>query len=383
MTVEELIMGSLQAREQKIEKGGEGRSLEQALEPKLTLKDKTETSGGSYQRGKGFYGRGRGGSCHRNNVSEDKKVNFAEKYDDEGLALLLACKNFESCNSSTWYLDTEQLWNWNDEGQKQQLVLEEEQEQKNEDDEQNMPASPLPQAKIMPSLMQCNPVDPLTCGGYITFGVIDELLAKTRFKAKDIGIAIVNCGSFNTTPSHSAAVVNRYRLRCDVLSYSLGGMAGLQCWRNLYRPCQRISAGASLLLYAVVVSLQSITQNWYLGNNRSMLVTNCIFSVGGAAIVLSNRSSGRYRSKYQLLETVRTHKGADDKSYKCDVQQEDERERNGLSVSKDVMPVTGKTLKTNIRTLEPLVLPMSEQLLFFATLVAKQDLQNEDQSVRS
>ncbi|KAK2988263.1 hypothetical protein RJ640_003134 [Escallonia rubra] len=163
MTVEEL-MGSLQAHEQKIEKRGEGRSLEQALQAKLTLKEKNESSGGSYQRGRGFYRRGRGGrshknnevhegrggnrnsftlrgrgrsrgrgrggrsglrydlseiqcynckdfghyalDCHRNNVGEDKKVNFAEKDADEGPALLLACGNFESCNSSTWYLDT-------------------------------------------------------------------------------------------------------------------------------------------------------------------------------------------------------------------------------------------------------------------------------------
>ncbi|KAK3024102.1 hypothetical protein RJ639_044204 [Escallonia herrerae] len=67
--------------------------------------------------------------------------------------------------------------------------------------------------------------------------------------------------------------------------------------------------------YAQVVSLQSITQNLYRGNSQSMLVTNCIFCLGGAAIVLSNRSFDRYRSKYQLLETVRTHKGADDKLY--------------------------------------------------------------------
>ncbi|KAK2986082.1 hypothetical protein RJ640_011523 [Escallonia rubra] len=56
------------------------------------------------------------------------------------------------------------------------------------------------------------------------FGAIEELLAKTRVNAKDIGSVIVNCGSFHTTPSHSAAVMNPYSLRCDVLSYSLGGM---------------------------------------------------------------------------------------------------------------------------------------------------------------
>ncbi|KAK2999771.1 hypothetical protein RJ639_023300, partial [Escallonia herrerae] len=58
--------------------------------------------------------------------------------------------------------DEEQLWNWNDEGQKQQLILEEEQEQKNEGNEQNVLASPLPQVEILPSLNGSKSCDPLT-----------------------------------------------------------------------------------------------------------------------------------------------------------------------------------------------------------------------------
>ncbi|KAJ6796623.1 Uncharacterized protein M6B38_219440 [Iris pallida] len=45
--------------------------------------------------------------------------------------------------------------------------------------------------------------------------------------------------------------------------------------------------------------------------------------------------------------------------------------RSGVSLSKDLMAIAGGALKTNITTLGPLVLPVSEQLLFFATLVAK------------
>ena len=43
----------------------------------------------------------------------------------------------------------------------------------------------------------------------------------------------------------------------------------------------------------------------------------------------------------------------------------------GVSLSRDLMAVAGDALKTNITTLGPLVLPLSEQLLFMATLVAK------------
>jgi 3-ketoacyl-CoA synthase len=117
--------------------------------------------------------------------------------------------------------------------------------------------------------------------------------------------------------------------------------------------------------------MENITLNWYFGNDRSMLVSNCLFRMGGAAILLSNRPSDRRRSKYQLIHTVRTHKGADDKCYNCVFQKEDDTKRIGVSLSKDLMAVAGEALKTNITTLGPLVLPMSEQLLFFATLVGR------------
>jgi len=127
--------------------------------------------------------------------------------------------------------------------------------------------------------------------------------------------------------------------------------------------------------YALVVSTENITQNWYLGNDRSMLLSNCIFRMGGAAVLLSNRSSDRSRSKYQLIHTVRTHKGADDNAFGCVYQREDnnaeETGKVGVSLSKNLMAIAGEALKTNITTLGPLVLPMSEQLLFFATLVAR------------
>lgn len=123
--------------------------------------------------------------------------------------------------------------------------------------------------------------------------------------------------------------------------------------------------------YALVVSMENITLNWYFGNERSMLVSNCLFRMGGAAVLLSNRSSDRCRSKYQLIHTVRTHKGADDRCYSCVFQKEDDAEQIGVALSKDLMAVAGEALKTNITTLGPLVLPMSEQLLFFATLVAR------------
>ncbi|CAL5096361.1 unnamed protein product [Urochloa decumbens] len=210
----------------------------------------------------------------------------------------------------------------------------------------------------------------------VMFGALDELFAKTGVRPKDIGVLVVNCSLFNPTPSLSAMVINHYKLRGNVASYNLGGMG---CSAGLVS----IDLARDLLqshpnTYAVVISMENITLNWYLGNDRSMLVSNCLFRMGGAAILLSNRGSARRRAKYQLVHTVRTHKGADDRCFGCVTQREDDGAgKVGVSLSKDLMAVAGDALKTNITTLGPLVLPMSEQLLFFATLVARRVLKRK------
>ncbi|KAJ4847988.1 3-ketoacyl-CoA synthase 11 [Turnera subulata] len=203
----------------------------------------------------------------------------------------------------------------------------------------------------------------------VMFGAVDELLAKTGVKPRDIGILVVISSLFNPTPSLSARIVNRYKLRGNILSYNLGGMG---CSAGVIS----IDLAKSLLQvhpnsYALVVSTENISRNWYFGNERSMLVTNCLFRVGAAAVLLSNKLSDRRRSKYRLVHTVRTHKGEDDRCFNCVFQQEDETKNVGVFLSKDLMSVAGEALKTNITTLGPLVLPISEQLLFFVSLVAK------------
>lgn len=56
------------------------------------------------------------------------------------------------------------------------------------------------------------------------FGAIDDLLAKTRVKIRDIGIIIVNSSLFNPSPSLSSMIVNHYKLGVHVITYNLGGM---------------------------------------------------------------------------------------------------------------------------------------------------------------
>ena len=206
----------------------------------------------------------------------------------------------------------------------------------------------------------------------VLFSCVEEALRKTRTKPQKVDILVVNCSLFNPTPSLSAMIVNRFKMRTNVITYNLAGMG---CSAGV------ISIGLAQQLLqvhpnstALVVSTENITQNWYFGNDKSMMIPNCLFRVGGAAMVLSNRRWDRIRAKYQLLHVVRTHMGQDDAHYECVYQQQDHKLNTGVYLSKNLMKIAGHGLKANITTLGPLVLPLSEQILFFANLVARKVL---------
>ncbi|KAL1540005.1 3-ketoacyl-CoA synthase 11 [Salvia divinorum] len=203
-------------------------------------------------------------------------------------------------------------------------------------------------------------------------GAVDDLMAKTGVEAAQIGVVVVNISTFNPVPSLSAMIVNRYKLREDVLTYSLGGMgcsAGLIAV-DLAKRLLQVQRNS----YALIMSLECPTSSYYIGDDKSKLLSNCLFRMGGAAVLLSNRRSDRRISKYELIHSSRTHRGADDRSYKCVFQEPDKEGALGITISKDLPAVAGEALKANISALGPLVLPVSEQLLFLATLIGRKYL---------
>ena len=109
-------------------------------------------------------------------------------------------------------------------------------------------------------------------------------------------------------------------------------------------------------------------------HQKSMIIPNVLFRVGGAAVVLSNKRKDGWRAKYQLQHLVRTHRGADDAAYECVYQKEDPSGTVGVKLDKKLMAVAGEALKVNITTLGPLVLPLHEQLKFFLNLVSRKFL---------
>ena len=196
-----------------------------------------------------------------------------------------------------------------------------------------------------------------------------ELLAKTKICTKDIGILVVNCSTFNPTPCLSSMMVNKFKLRSNIRTYNLGGMgcsAGVIAI-DLAKDALQVHKAT----YAIVLSTENITQNWYWGNNKTMLVSNCLFRVGGAAILLSNKRSDKRSAKYRLDHLVRTHMGSNDAAYHAAYHQEDEEGKVGVFLSKDLMRIASDTLRMNTKRLGPLVLPYSEQLLFLASYLMR------------
>ncbi len=210
---------------------------------------------------------------------------------------------------------------------------------------------------------------------HVMFGCLDDLFGQTGIRPKDVGILIVNCSLFNPTPSLTAMIVNHYKMRSNIVTYNLSGMG---CSAGLIA----ISLAQELLqvhknTYAVVVSTENITKNFYMGNARSMMIPNMLFRVGGAAIALSNRPRDFRRAKYELTHLVRTHRGADDESYQTVFQKEDDAETVGVFLSKGLMNVAGETLKINMSTLGPQVLPYSEQLKFLWNIIQRKVLKKK------
>ncbi|KAL4178853.1 hypothetical protein AMTRI_Chr13g84250 [Amborella trichopoda] len=114
----------------------------------------------------------------------------------------------------------------------------------------------------------------------VIFSAMDALFKRTGIQPKDIDILIVNCGLFSPSPSLSAMVINKYKMRSNIKSFNLSGMgcSASLISVNLARDLLQVQANA----YAVVVSTEILTPNWYTGNQRSMLIPNCLFRMGGS-----------------------------------------------------------------------------------------------------
>ncbi|EEF45554.1 probable 3-ketoacyl-CoA synthase 21 [Ricinus communis] len=201
------------------------------------------------------------------------------------------------------------------------------------------------------------------------FSIVTDLLQKNNINPKAIDILISNSSMFAPTPSLTAMVVNKFNMRSNIMSFNLSGMgcsAGITSI-GLAKDLLRVHQNS----LALIVSTEMLNCNWYTGKETSMLLTNCLFRTGGAAILMSSRCQDKKKAKYELQHLIRTNKAHDDRSYNCVYQDLDSENMLGVSISKDTLHVAADALKANISTLGPLVLPFSEQLRYVLSITRR------------
>lgn len=203
----------------------------------------------------------------------------------------------------------------------------------------------------------------------VMYSAISCLFQKNNINPKAIDILITNCSVFCPTPSLSDMVVNKFSMRSNIMSFHLSGMgcsAGIIAV-SLAKDLLRVHRNS----LALIVSTETLTHNWYTGKVPSMLLTNCLFRMGGAAILMSSRVQDKHKAKYKLQHIVRTTNAQDDQSHGCIYQGVDPENKEGVSISKDTVNVAGDAMKKNIASLGPLVLSLREQFLYVFSIVRR------------
>jgi 3-ketoacyl-CoA synthase len=202
------------------------------------------------------------------------------------------------------------------------------------------------ETSVPPSLTRISPRKSLSFAMeeavMVMCSAVTELFQKTNINPKAIDILISNSSMFCPTPSLSAVVINKFRMRSNVMSFHLSGMgcsAGIIAV-DLAKDVLRVHRNS----LALIVSTETLLLNWYTGKNPSMLITNCLFRMGGAAVLLSNRKQDKSRAKYELKHLVRTNKAQDDLSHTCVIQDVDSENMVGVSISKNIVNVAGLSI---------------------------------------
>ncbi|CAJ1979398.1 unnamed protein product [Sphenostylis stenocarpa] len=208
---------------------------------------------------------------------------------------------------------------------------------------------------------------------------IAKLLAKSKVSPSEIDVLVVNISMLAAVPSLSSRIINRYKLRHDIKVYNLTGMGcsasliSMDIVKNIFKT-QRNKL-------ALLITSESLSPNWYTGNDRSMILANCLFRSGGCAILLTNKRSLKDRAMLRLKCLVRTHHGAREEAYGCCIQQEDDQGRLGFHLGKTLPKAATRAFVDNLRVIAPKILPIRELLRFlFVSLVKKLNKNNTPKS---
>ncbi|KAI4304660.1 hypothetical protein MLD38_040137 [Melastoma candidum] len=191
---------------------------------------------------------------------------------------------------------------------------------------------------------------------------IGKLLDRSGVSPSQIDIIAVNVSMLASFPSLCARIINRYKMREDIKAYNLTGMGcsasliSVDLVQHLFKSYKN--------MIALVVTSESLSQNWYSGSDRSMILANCLFRSGGCAMLLTNNTELKSKCMFKLKCLVRTHHGSKDESYGCCFQKEDDQGRMGFYLGKDLPKAATRAFVDNLKEISPKILPLRELVRF-------------------
>ncbi|KAI3799788.1 hypothetical protein L1987_35091 [Smallanthus sonchifolius] len=207
-------------------------------------------------------------------------------------------------------------------------------------------------------------VDSLSEIESVFYDTLDNIFSRSKISPSQVDILVVNVSLLSAVPSLTSRIINHYKMREDVKAFNLSGMGcsaslvAIDLVQHLFKTHKK--------KLAVVVSSESMAGNWYCGRERSMMLSNCIFRVGGCSMLLTNDRARKSEAILKLTCLVRTHFGSNDDAYNCCMQVEDDEGYGGFRLTKLLTKSAARSLSKNLQVLLPKVLPLWEIIRFAA-----------------
>lgn len=192
----------------------------------------------------------------------------------------------------------------------------------------------------------------------IIYDTLDCIFSRSNISPSEIDILVVNVCLLPAVPSLTSRIINHYKMRQDVKAYNLTGMGCSASLIAIHLIQQLFKTQKKRL--AIVVSSESTAANYYPGKERSMMLSNCLFRVGGCSMLLTNDSARKKQAILKLKCAVRSHIGSDDEAYNCCIQGEDDQGYRGIRITKSIIKAASQSVLKNLQVLLPKTLPLWE-----------------------
>ena len=201
-----------------------------------------------------------------------------------------------------------------------------------------------PLLKLMIDKIRKNPnttiEDALEEVSYIAFQLIETILKENNLLATDIDL-LVTCSAFSPIPSVSSLIVNHFKMKEDITTYSLGSMGcsssliGMEIAQNYLK----LNSNKK----ALVLNVDSCCKLWYRGKDFNLLLANVLFKTGGIVVLLSD---SKCNAQFEFEgDIVRSHFGASDAAYKSIYQRDDKQGITGIDINFNLTNIVAPFIK--------------------------------------